>query len=120
MSPKKPRRIRRAILPVAGLVTRMLPATKVLPKEPLPLTANPRLQYAAEECLGSGIDEVILVTDREKRLIEDCFKPAPRLESMPGGLASCGFKMTPLSPRRHSQKGNQKDNLASLLRTLIC
>jgi UTP--glucose-1-phosphate uridylyltransferase len=82
MSPKKPRRVQKAILPVAGLGTRMLPATKVLPKELLPLVGKPILQYAVEECLASGIDEVTLVTSREKRLIEDYFKPAPRLERL--------------------------------------
>jgi UTP--glucose-1-phosphate uridylyltransferase len=82
MSAKKLDRVRKAILPVAGLGTRMLPATKVLPKELLPLLGKPILQYAVEECLASGVDELILVTSREKRLIEDYFKPAPHLERL--------------------------------------
>jgi UTP--glucose-1-phosphate uridylyltransferase len=82
MSPKRPDRVRKAILPVAGLGTRMLPATKVLPKELLPLLGKPILQYAVEECLASEVGELILVTSREKRLIEDYFSPAPRLERL--------------------------------------
>jgi UTP--glucose-1-phosphate uridylyltransferase len=82
MSPKKPHRVRKVILPAAGLGTRMLPATKVVPKELLPILGKPILQYAIEECLASGADELILVTSREKRLIEDYFKPVPRLERM--------------------------------------
>lgn len=74
------RSIRKVVLPVAGLGTRCLPATKVLPKEMLPVFDRPLLQYAIEEAAAAGIDEVILVTARGKSLLEDHFDRAPELE----------------------------------------
>jgi UTP--glucose-1-phosphate uridylyltransferase len=82
MSPKEPYQVRKVVLPVAGLGTRLLLATKVFPKEMLPLLGKPVIHYAVEECLASGMDEIILITSREKRLIRDYFKPAPQLERL--------------------------------------
>ena len=73
-------RIRKAVLPVAGLGTRVLPATKVVPKELLPIVDKPTLQYIVEEAAGAGIEEMIFVTSRSKRAIEDHFDAFPELE----------------------------------------
>ena len=68
------------MLPVAGLGTRFLPATKALPKEMLPVVDKPLIQYAVEECFASGIEHIIFVTSRHKSAIEDHFDLAPELE----------------------------------------
>jgi UTP--glucose-1-phosphate uridylyltransferase len=73
--------IKKAILPVAGLGTRFLPATKAQPKEMLPLIDKPIIQYLVEEAVNSGIDDIIFVTGRGKRAIEDHFDYAPELEN---------------------------------------
>ena len=72
--------IRKVVCPVAGLGTRMLPATKVIPKEMLPVVDKPIIQYALEEAFESGIEEVIFVTGRGKSAIEDHFDRAYELE----------------------------------------
>jgi UTP--glucose-1-phosphate uridylyltransferase len=74
-------RIRKAVLPVAGLGTRVLPASKVVPKELLPLVDKPTLQYIVEEAVAAGIEEIIFVTSRSKRAIEDHFDSFPELEA---------------------------------------
>src|SRR5579871_5410926 len=74
-------RIRKAVLPVAGLGTRVLPASKVVPKEMLPLVDKPTLQYIVEEAVMAGIEEIIFVTSRSKRSIEDHFDIFPELEA---------------------------------------
>jgi UTP--glucose-1-phosphate uridylyltransferase len=76
----KPQRVRKAVMPVAGLGTRFLPATKAMPKEMLPVVDKPLIQYAVEECIASGIENVIFVTGRRKNAIEDHFDSAPELE----------------------------------------
>ena len=73
-------RIRKAVLPVAGLGTRVLPASKVVPKEMLPLVDKPTLQYIVEEAVAAGIEEIIFVTSLSKRSIEDHFDAFPELE----------------------------------------
>jgi UTP--glucose-1-phosphate uridylyltransferase len=72
--------ITKAVFPAAGLGTRFLPATKASPKEMLPLVDKPLIQYVVEEAVASGIEEVILVTGRGKRAIEDHFDVAFELE----------------------------------------
>src|SRR5437667_10624033 len=72
--------IRKAVLPVAGLGTRVLPASKVIAKEMLPLVDKPTLQYIVEEAVAAGIEEIIFVTSRSKRSIEDHFDQFPELE----------------------------------------
>lgn len=72
--------MRKAVLPAAGLGTRFLPATKAQPKEMLPLVDKPLIQYSVEECVASGIENVIIVTGRGKQAIEDHFDAAPGLE----------------------------------------
>ena len=73
-------KIRKAVLPVAGLGTRVLPATKVIPKEMLPIVDKPTLQYIVEEAVAVGVEEIIFVTSRSKRSIEDHFDSFPELE----------------------------------------
>ncbi|MEK6814167.1 MAG: UTP--glucose-1-phosphate uridylyltransferase GalU [Nitrospirota bacterium] len=73
--------IRKAVFPAAGLGTRFLPATKASPKEMLPLVDKPMIQYVVEEAVASGIEQVIIVTGRGKRAIEDHFDIAYELES---------------------------------------
>lgn len=75
-------RIRKAVLPVAGLGTRVLPASKVIPKEMLPLVDKPTLQYIVEEAVAAGVEEIIFVTSRSKRSIEDHFDAFPELEQV--------------------------------------
>lgn len=75
------KRVTKAVFPVAGLGTRFLPATKASPKEMLPIVDKPLIQYAAEEALAAGIDELIFVTGRNKRSIEDHFDKAYELET---------------------------------------
>ena len=75
------KKVRKAVLPVAGLGTRFLPATKAIPKEMITVVDKPLVQYAVEECAASGIEHVILVTGRNKSAIEDHFDLAPELES---------------------------------------
>ncbi|MGH9688295.1 MAG: UTP--glucose-1-phosphate uridylyltransferase, partial [Candidatus Acidiferrales bacterium] len=77
----KPRKVRKAVLPVAGLGTRFLPATKAIPKEMLTVVDKPLIQYAVEECMASGIEHIIFVTGRRKSAIEDHFDLAPELEA---------------------------------------
>lgn len=72
--------VRKAVFPVAGLGTRFLPATKAMPKEMLPVVDKPLIQYAVEEAVAAGITEIIFVTGRNKRAIEDHFDRVPELE----------------------------------------
>ena len=72
--------VRKAVFPVAGLGTRFLPATKAIPKEMLPVVDKPLIQYAVEEALNSGIQEIIFVTGKSKTVIEDHFDHFCELE----------------------------------------
>src|SRR3954464_6132136 len=76
------KKVRKAVLPVAGLGTRFLPATKAIPKEMLPLVDTPSIQLIVEECVAAGIEEVIFVTARGKSAIEDHFDRAGELETL--------------------------------------
>ncbi|QBP41939.1 UTP--glucose-1-phosphate uridylyltransferase GalU [Paenisporosarcina antarctica] len=72
--------IKKAIIPAAGLGTRFLPATKAMPKEMLPIVDKPTIQYIVEEAIASGIEDIIIVTGKGKRAIEDHFDHAYELE----------------------------------------
>jgi UTP--glucose-1-phosphate uridylyltransferase len=74
------KKVRKAIIPAAGLGTRFLPATKAMPKEMLPIVDKPTIQYIVEEAIASGIEDIIIVTGKGKRAIEDHFDLAPELE----------------------------------------
>lgn len=72
--------IKKAVIPAAGLGTRFLPATKAQPKEMLPIVDKPTIQYIIEEAIASGIEDIIIVTGRNKRAIEDHFDKSVELE----------------------------------------
>lgn len=74
------RKVRKAVIPAAGLGTRFLPATKAQPKEMLPIVDKPTLQYIIEEAVASGIEEILIITGRNKKSIEDHFDKAVELE----------------------------------------
>src|SRR4051794_41732377 len=75
------KRLRKAVFPVAGLGTRFLPATKAMPKEMLTIVDRPLIQYAVEEALEAGIEQMIFVTGRGKTALEDHFDIAYELEA---------------------------------------
>ena len=91
-------RVRKAIIPAAGLGTRFLPATKAMPKEMLPIVNKPTIQFIVEEAVASGIEDIIIVTGKNKRAIEDHFDRALELEQ---NLESKG-KTRLLESVRHS------------------
>jgi UTP--glucose-1-phosphate uridylyltransferase len=80
-----PKRVRKAVFPVGGLGTRFLPATKAIPKEMLPVVDRPLIQYAVEEAIEAGIEQMIFVTGRGKAAIEDHFDIAFELETTMSG-----------------------------------
>lgn len=73
-------RVKKAVIPAAGLGTRFLPATKAQPKEMLPIVDKPTIQYIIEEAVSSGIEDIIIITGRSKRAIEDHFDKSYELE----------------------------------------
>ncbi|MBP8629977.1 MAG: UTP--glucose-1-phosphate uridylyltransferase GalU [Negativicutes bacterium] len=75
------KKVRKAIIPAAGLGTRFLPATKAQPKEMLPIVDKPAIQYIIEEAIASGIEEILIITGRNKRSIEDHFDKSVELEN---------------------------------------
>lgn len=75
-------KVRKAVIPAAGLGTRFLPATKAQPKEMLPIVDKPTIQYIVEEAVASGIEEILIVTGRGKRAIEDHFDKSYELEDI--------------------------------------
>lgn len=75
-------KVRKAVIPVAGLGTRMLPATKAIPKEMLPVVDKPLIQYVVQECIAAGMKEIVLVTHSSKNSIENHFDKSFELESM--------------------------------------
>ncbi|ARC83876.1 UTP-glucose-1-phosphate uridylyltransferase [Clostridium argentinense CDC 2741] len=74
-------KVRKAIILAGGFGTRLLPATKTIPKEMINLVDKPAIQYLVEECVNSGVEEVLIVTSRNKSSIEDWFDNSPELES---------------------------------------
>jgi UTP--glucose-1-phosphate uridylyltransferase len=84
---RNPRPVKKAVIPAAGMGTRFLPATKSMPKEMLPILDKPVLQFVIEEAVASGIDDILIVTGRGKRAIENHFDFNPELEAF---LAAAG------------------------------
>ncbi|MBI4197348.1 MAG: 2-C-methyl-D-erythritol 4-phosphate cytidylyltransferase [Deltaproteobacteria bacterium] len=78
------RRVRKAVIPAAGIGTRFLPITKVVPKEILPIGRKPVIQYVVEEAIASGIEEIIFIISPGKEMIVDYFRSDPVLESVLG------------------------------------
>lgn len=74
-------KVRKAIIPAAGLGTRVLPATKAMPKEMLPIVDKPAIQYIVEEAVNAGIEEILIILGRNKSIIEDHFDRSPELEA---------------------------------------
>lgn len=74
-------KVRKAVIPAAGLGTRFLPATKAMPKEMLPIVDKPTIQFIVEEAKASGIEDILIVTGKSKRAIEDHFDSNPELEA---------------------------------------
>jgi UTP--glucose-1-phosphate uridylyltransferase len=91
------RTVRKAVIPAAGLGTRFLPATKASPKEMLPLVDKPLIQYAVEEAVAAGIEDIIVITGRGKRAIEDHFDRSVELEENLKGTGKAQL----LSQMRH-------------------
>src|SRR5712691_5709910 len=75
------RRVTKAVFPVAGMGSRFLPATKASPKEMMPIVDKPLIQYAVEEAVAAGIGDLVFITGRNKRAIEDHFDKAYEVES---------------------------------------
>ena len=74
-------KVRKAVIPAAGLGTRVLPATKAMPKEMLPIVDKPAIQYIVEEAVAAGIEDILIITGRNKEIIEDHFDRNPELEA---------------------------------------
>ncbi|BAS10082.1 UTP--glucose-1-phosphate uridylyltransferase [Arthrobacter sp. Hiyo4] len=72
--------VRKAVIPAAGLGTRFLPATKAMPKEMLPVVDKPAIQYVVEEAVNVGLNDILMITGRNKRALEDHFDRVPSLE----------------------------------------
>ena len=102
-----PNRVRKAVFPVAGLGTRFLPATKASPKEMLPVVDKPLIQYAVEEAYEAGIRDMIFVTGRSKRAIEDHFDTAYELESQ---LEASGKEYQPVFFEKKAGSTDDDDN----------
>lgn len=75
-------KVKKAIIPAAGLGTRVLPATKAVPKEMLPILDKPAIQYIVEEAVEAGIEEILIITNRGKEAIEDHFDVSYELEDI--------------------------------------
>src|SRR5207245_4594469 len=78
--PEEPMKVRKAVIPAAGLGTRFLPATKSQAKEMLPVVDKPAIQYVVEEAVRAGIEDILVITGRGKRTIEDHFDRSTELE----------------------------------------
>jgi UTP--glucose-1-phosphate uridylyltransferase len=87
----KKKTVTKAVIPAAGLGTRFLPITKSMPKEMLPLIDKPAIHYVVEEAIRSGIDDILIITGRGKRAIEDYFDLAPELEHYLEGQGKSGL-----------------------------
>ena len=105
-------KVRKAVIPAAGLGTRMLPATKTVPKEMLPLVDKPVIQYIIEEAVDAGIEDILVVTNRAKSAMDDYFDYYPELEER---LARAGKERELAEVRRAADLANifyfrQKEN----------
>lgn len=74
-------KVRKAVIPAAGLGTRVLPASKAVPKEMLPIVDKPAIQYIVEEAVAAGIEDILIITSRNKTILEDHFDRSPELEA---------------------------------------
>lgn len=105
--------MRKAVIPAAGLGTRFLPATKAMPKEMLPVVDAPAIQYVVEEAVNAGLTDVLMITGRSKRALEDHFDRAPDLEQTleaKGDMARLGAVQyaSDLGPIHYVRQGEPK------------
>jgi UTP--glucose-1-phosphate uridylyltransferase len=114
--------VRKAVFPVAGLGTRFLPATKAMPKEMLPIVDKPLIQYAVEEALAAGIEQLIFVTGRHKEALEDHFDRSCELEHtlMARGKDSIFFEITSLVPESGSMIYTRQNEPLGLGHAIWC
>ena len=96
-------KVRKAVIPAAGLGTRMLPATKTVPKEMLPMVDKPVIQYIIEEAVASGIEDILIVTNRAKSAMDDYFDDYPELETR---LLQAGKEKELIEVRRAADLAN--------------
>ena len=107
------RKVRKAVIPAAGRGTRFLPATKAQPKEMLPIIDKPTIQYVVEEAVAAGLDDILIITSREKRAVEDHFDRDGSLEDLldPGTPAWKNYRpLRELSERANLHYIRQKDS----------
>ena len=98
-------KIRKAVVPAAGLGTRVLPATKAMPKEMLPIVDKPAIQYIVEEAVAAGIEEILIITGRGKGIMEDHFG-GRALHRGPGGHLFSAPKRDKGAGPRHSESAS--------------
>lgn len=104
-------RVTKAVIPAAGLGTRVLPATKSIPKEMLPIVDKPAIHYIVEECVRSGITDILIITSRGKSALEDYFDRAPELETrlLAGGKEDLYREIVDLTQMANIQYLRQKE-----------
>lgn len=103
--------VTKAVIPAAGLGTRVLPATKSIPKEMLPIVDKPAIHYIVEECVRSGITDILIITSRGKSALEDYFDRAPELEArlLAGGKEDLYREIVDLTQMANIQYLRQKE-----------
>lgn len=106
-------KVKKAVIPAAGLGTRVLPASKSMPKEMLPIVDKPAIQYIVEEAVASGIEDILIITSRGKTTVEDHFDRAPELEArlLSGGKEAVYQSMVAISNLANIQYVRQKETL---------
>lgn len=104
-------RIKKAVIPAAGLGTRVLPASKAMPKEMLPIVDKPTIQYIVEEAVRSGIEDILIITSRGKTTVEDHFDRSPELEErlLRAGKIEIYNEMVAISELANIQYVRQKE-----------
>ncbi len=104
-------RIKKAVIPAAGLGTRVLPASKAMPKEMLPIVDKPAIQYIVEEAVRSGIEDILIITSRGKTTVEDHFDRSPELEErlLQAGKVKIYDEMVAISKLANIQYVRQKE-----------
>lgn len=113
--------IKKAVIPAAGLGTRVLPASKAMPKEMLPIVDKPAIQYIVEEAVAAGIEDILIITSRNKSIMEDHFDRAPELEARleASGRDSVLEDMIAISKLANIQYLRQKETLG-LGHAILC
>ena len=115
-------KITKAVIPAAGLGTRVLPATKSMPKEMLPIVDKPAIQYIVEEAVRSGITDILIITNRGKGLIEDHFDRVPELEAKltSGGAQKADILREVVDISHRPSEGNARAGTRGQPRPFLC